>query len=83
MSEKKNSTLSLAELEDKPGKVYILGVALNSSNEVRKWYLRERTSEIINSYFEHTKIIILMGDIDGTLSVGEIEMKEIKMELSK
>lgn len=83
MSEKKNSTLSLAELEDEPGKVYILGVALNSSTEVRKWYLRERTSEIINSHFDHAKIIILMGDIDGTLSVGEIEMKDIRMELSK
>jgi hypothetical protein len=84
MSEEKSDTLlTLKELDDKPGKVYIMAVSLDAHESYREWYLSEKASERINSYFDSARILILSGDIDGDLSMGEIEMKEVKMELSK
>jgi hypothetical protein len=73
MSEEKSDTLlTLKELDDKPGKVYIMAVSLDAHESYREWYLSEKASERINSYFDPARILILSGDIDGDLSMGEI-----------
>jgi len=73
-----SETLSIAELEDKDGVVYAIGIGRRTSEEVTQYLYSPDFEGLWNQTFEKADYIMIPGYFDGIVQIETSDVDEIK-----
>jgi hypothetical protein len=73
-----SETLSIAELEDKDGVVYAIGIGRRTSEEVTQYLYSPDFEGLWNQTFEKSDYIMIPGYFDGIVQIEASDVDEIK-----
>jgi len=73
-----SETLSIAELEDKDGVVYAIGIGRRTSEEVTQYLYSPDFEGLWNQTFEKADYIMIPGYFDGIVQIEASDVDEIK-----
>lgn len=65
------SDLSVAGLDDEPGKVYVFGLSQDAPDSMKDWFLDKDTVQQIQDQFDHARVVVLPMKVDGELAIEE------------
>jgi len=69
--------LSITELDDKEGVVYVLGIAHKAPESVRKWFYGDEFRNAFLKRFDHAEMLRVPGAV-GTVEVTETSKQELE-----
>lgn len=75
------SEISISELDDEPGKVYVIGLGSEQPESVRRWFYQEKGEGGFNDWwnerFQHADSLVLPTKVEMA-EVKELEEAEVR-----
>ena len=73
--------LPIAELEDRKGVVYLIGVHQDIPQSVADWLYSEDFERMWRDRFLHADFLLMPGDIDGVIQLEADDVEQVKQAL--